>query len=119
MTVRMITAEPGVGVPVRRAVTLDFVGWRAVVVVVLTILVLGRFGVAGPIRYRGHAQRKRRGDRHRTRRDDLFHGVLVTSHRLAAVFSNQGLAHRQRRCAKFVALLLRSEAFNCPAARTP
>src|SRR6478752_8359773 len=84
MTVRMITAKPGVGVPVRRAVTLDFIGWRAVGVVILAILVLGRFGVAGPIRYRGHdAQRKRRGDRHRTRRDDLFHGVSsVTSHRL-------------------------------------
>src|SRR6185295_19717885 len=92
MTVRMITAKPVVGVPVRRAVTLDFIGWRAVGVVILAILVLGRFGVAGPIRYRGHdAQRKRCGDRHRTRGDDLFHGVFsVTSHRLAVVFSNQG-----------------------------
>src|SRR5262245_6849919 len=85
MTVRMIAAEPGVGEPIHGTITLDFESWRAVLVEILAIFVLDRFGVAGPIRDRGHdAQDKRRRERHRSRRDDLFHGIsAVTSHRLA------------------------------------
>src|SRR4029077_6699440 len=98
MTVRMITAEPGIGVPVRRAITLDFVGWRAVLVVILAILVLDRLGGTGPNRYRRHdSQQKHRRDRHRGHRDDWFHGVsAVTSHRLAVGLLQSRLWGRTR-----------------------
>src|SRR5512132_443602 len=92
VAIRMVTAETGIGVPIHRAIALDFERRGIVLVKILAVIFFHRFRIARTVCDRtSNADGERYRDEYRKRKVKWFHGVSsVISHTpWLAVFYNR------------------------------
>src|SRR4030095_593276 len=92
VAIRMVTAETGIGVPIHRAIALNFESRGIVFVKILAVILFHRFRIARTVRDRTtNADSKRCRDKYRERKVKWSHGVssVISHHPMACGFYHQ------------------------------